>query len=110
MKNKALKVIRFTSLLLVILLFLPTFSLWAVEAPEVEAAETAAAEVQAQNESLSAALTASMEEESMLFRYVDRASFIEAGHIERVVEDEELNTYVFKNPDGSKTMYFLARM
>ncbi|MBQ8398860.1 MAG: hypothetical protein IJX08_02705, partial [Clostridia bacterium] len=64
MKNKALKVIRFTSLLLVILLFLPTFSLWAVEAPEGEAAETAA-EVQAQNESLSAALSASMEEESM---------------------------------------------
>ena len=34
MKNKALKVIRFTSLLLVLLLFLPTFSLWAVEAPK----------------------------------------------------------------------------
>ncbi len=107
MKNKVLKTIRFTSLLLVILLFLPTFSLWAVEAPEGEGVGTAA-EVQAQNESLSAALTASMEEESMLFRYVDRASFIEAGHIERVIEDEELNTYVFKNPDGSKTMYFLG--
>lgn len=36
MKNRVLKVIRFTSLLLVILLFLPTFSLWAVEAPAAE--------------------------------------------------------------------------
>ena len=42
MKNSVLKTIRFTSFLLVILLFLPSFSLWAVEAPAAEVQSTVA--------------------------------------------------------------------
>ena len=110
MKKSTNRFIRICTPVLCLLLLLPSFSLWAVaeEAQLTENRMSSQALESAEALDLQrAALVSDLDEESLIFNYVDRASFIEAGHVERVCEDEEPNTYVFKNADGSKTVYFL---
>ena len=110
MKKSTNRLIRFGTSILCLLLLLPSFSLWAVaqEAQNTENEISRQAIESAEALDLQrAALLSDLDEESLIFHYVDRASFIEAGHVERVPSDEEPNTYVFKNADGSKTVYFL---
>jgi|GEM_PF-2193973 len=39
--------------------------------------------------------------------YVDNETLDEAGHVARINEEEELNTYVFLNRDGTKSVYYM---
>lgn len=39
--------------------------------------------------------------------YVDNEMLDEAGHVARINEEEELNTYVFLNRDGTKSVYYM---
>ena len=39
--------------------------------------------------------------------YVDAEQFEEAGHVQRLHEEEELDTYVYLNADGSKSVYYM---
>lgn len=49
----------------------------------------------------------SIAEDSMILHYVDSAQFDDARHTMRLYELEDLNTYVFQNADGTRTVYFL---
>ena len=40
-------------------------------------------------------------------QYVDSAQFNAAGHTQRLTELEELNTYVFANADGTRSVYVM---
>ena len=110
MKKSTNRFIRICTPVLCLLLLLPSFSLWAV-AEEAQLTENGmswqALESAEALDLQRAELVSELDGESLIFNYVDRASFIKAGHVERVYEDEEPNTYVFKNADGSKTVYFL---
>ena len=39
--------------------------------------------------------------------YVDAEQFEESGHVQRLHEEEELDTYVYLNEDGSKSVYYM---
>ena len=39
--------------------------------------------------------------------YVDAEQFEEAGHVQRLYDEEELDTYVYLNADGSKSVYYM---
>lgn len=43
----------------------------------------------------------------MISKYVDAKDFNEASHIERLTKEEDLDTYVFLNSDGSKSIYYM---
>ena len=45
---------------------------------------------------------------SKVLDYVDKAEFESHKFVGRVLEDEELNSYVFQNEDGSRTAYFFS--
>ena len=45
--------------------------------------------------------------ESMILKYVDSSQFNEAKHTQRLTELEELNTYVFDNVDGTRSVYVM---
>lgn len=42
-----------------------------------------------------------------IFQHIDREEFETAGHTVRLEDLEELNTYVFQNSDGSRTVYYM---
>ena len=46
-------------------------------------------------------------EDSGIFRYVDEDTFRQANHVARLTEEETLNTYVFQNRDGTKSVYYM---
>lgn len=46
-------------------------------------------------------------EESMILRYVDGTQFDQANHVTRLTELEDLNTYVFANANGTRTVYYM---
>lgn len=46
-------------------------------------------------------------EGTKLLNYVDRTQFYSEKHVRRIEKDEKLNTYVFKNSDGTDTIYIL---
>ncbi len=46
-------------------------------------------------------------EGSSVLKYVDNAEFAKGNHIQRIKSEEDLNTYVFRNDDGSKSVYIL---
>lgn len=46
-------------------------------------------------------------EESMIPKYIDGSQFNAAGHIQRLTELEDLNTYVFANADGTRSVYIM---
>lgn len=45
---------------------------------------------------------------SQILKYVDANVFAANDHVARIPEEESLNTYVFRNEDGSKTVYYLS--
>ena len=42
-----------------------------------------------------------------IFKHLDKEHFINGKHISRLENEEKLNTYVFGNKDGSKTIYYM---
>mgnify|MGYP004654150515 CR=1 FL=1 len=46
-------------------------------------------------------------EESMILKYVDSSQFNVAKHVQRLTELEDLNTYVFANADGTRSIYMM---
>ncbi|MBP3387944.1 MAG: RICIN domain-containing protein [Clostridia bacterium] len=52
-------------------------------------------------------LVASLSTESKFFNYVDKTQFEQANHVLRLKQEETLNTFVFLNRDGSKSVYFM---
>ncbi|MBO5322853.1 MAG: DNRLRE domain-containing protein [Oscillospiraceae bacterium] len=46
-------------------------------------------------------------EESMILEYIDSAQFNAAQHTQRLTELEDLNTYVFANADGTRSVYMM---
>ena len=46
-------------------------------------------------------------EDSGIFQYIDKEAFLSEKHIARLTEEETLNTYVFQNQDGTKSIYYL---
>lgn len=46
-------------------------------------------------------------EESKILQYVDSTQFNAAGHTQRLTALEELNTYVFANADGTRSVYVM---
>ena len=47
------------------------------------------------------------EEDDVIFKHLDKENFKNGKHISRLENEEKLNTYVFKNEDGSKTVYYM---
>lgn len=47
-------------------------------------------------------------DESGILQYIDQAEFFAAKHVERIKDQEELNTYVFLNEDGTRSLYYMA--
>lgn len=45
--------------------------------------------------------------ESMILKYIDTSLFNLAGHTQRLKELEDLNTYVFANADGTRSIYMM---
>ncbi len=45
--------------------------------------------------------------ECMISEYVHAKDFNEASHVSRLVDEETLDTYVFLNSDGSKSVYYM---
>ena len=50
----------------------------------------------------------SLDEESNLFSFVDKNDLMKAGHISRLKDNEEMNTYSFRNTDNTITTYYLG--
>ena len=46
-------------------------------------------------------------EESMILKYIDSSQFNAAKHVQRLTELEDLNTYVFANADGTRSIYMM---
>lgn len=47
------------------------------------------------------------EEDDVIFKHLDKENFKNGKHISRLENEEKLNTYVFKNEDGSQTVYYM---
>jgi len=45
--------------------------------------------------------------DSPVLKYVNQESFNKKGHVKRLKDEEELNTFMFENEDGTKTMYMM---
>lgn len=45
--------------------------------------------------------------ESMILKYIDSSQFNAAQHVQRLTELEDLNTYVFANADGTRSIYMM---
>ena len=45
--------------------------------------------------------------DSMILKYVDSSQFNAAKHVQRLIEQEDLNTYVFANADGTRSIYMM---
>lgn len=90
------------ALLLILCLVLPMVPVRAAEAaPAVTAPEVSAPEAS------EAPGVLEMESDWKILRYVDPEDFYARGHIARFETEETLSSYVFLNPDGSKTVYYM---
>ncbi len=49
----------------------------------------------------------SIAKESMILKYVDSSQFNAAKHTQRLADLEDLNTYVFANADGTRSIYLM---
>lgn len=47
------------------------------------------------------------EDDDVIFKHLDKENFKNGKHISRLEHEEKLNTYVFGNEDGSKTVYYM---
>lgn len=101
---------RWFSLLIVLCLLatiFPRISVKAIDNWEDNKSVSSAPTVQ---ENLNAEIeqpTQLLEADSQLLRYVDELSFRKRNHVRRLVEEEDLSTYVFLNQDGSRTVYYM---
>ena len=62
-----------------------------------------------QNNVLSSAQTDDLTKDSQILDYVDPEQFYSAEHIARLPGEETLDSYVFLNSDGSKSIYYMGR-
>lgn len=53
-------------------------------------------------------LQLSLKEESKIFDYIDETAFLEAKHIQRMNDLEDMHTYVFKNADDTCSVYYIS--
>ena len=109
-----MKTRKFTALLLVICLLLTAvpYSAPAVYATEDEHLAQEQPQEQTQTKLIDAPLLAEGTDlptraNSNFFKYVDEAVFEAGNHVARIPEEETLSTYVFRNNDGTKTVYYL---
>jgi len=112
MKNKNLK--RLCAILLV-LAFLFGF-IGNTIGVQTSALETSNAQAAVTNERFKTTedLVASLQEDlktldCLVLKHVDNNAFAKAGHIARLKTEEDLDTYVFENTDGSKTVYYMGK-
>ena len=110
-----MKTRKFTALLLVLCLLLTAVPYSApVRAAEEEhlAQEQTQTQTETQEQTqvtseTAAETTTAPLAEGIFFQFVDQAVFQANGHVARVPEEETLSTYVFRNSDGTKTVYYL---
>ena len=105
-----MKTRKFTALLLVLCLLLTATPYSApVHAVEEEhlAQEQAQTETQIETETAVEEAALAPLAEGIFFQFVDQAVFQANGHVARIPEEETLSTYVFRNSDGTKTVYYL---
>ncbi len=50
---------------------------------------------------------AQLADNSNISQFVDMEQFTQADHVARLCDEEKLNTYVFRNRDGSKSVYYM---
>lgn len=102
---------RFISFLLVVSILLSTLYLPAGATQTTAPRETGSAvstvseDVFAATE-LAAGISVDFENEAIL-QYVDQEAFRTSNHIRRLPEEETLDTYVYLNQDGTKSVYFM---
>ena len=110
-----MKTRKFTALLLVLCLLL-TATPYSAPVRAVEEEHLAQEQTQTQEETqeqtqvtneTAAETTTAPLAEGIFFQFVDQAAFQANGHVARVPEEETLSTYVFRNSDGTKTVYYL---
>lgn len=102
---------RFISFLLVVSILLSTLYLPAgatqTAAPaEMSSAVSSVSEDVMASVELSAGVPVDFENEAIL-QYVDQDVFRASNHIKRLPEEETLDTYVYLNQDGTKSVYFM---
>lgn len=104
---------RFLSLFLALVFVISAFSLPALaEEPEGYAEQQEVVEIQDEvlTEDEFYEGTGSLEyafDGTFVRDYVDNEVLDEAGHVARIPEEEELDTYVFLNRDGTKSVYYM---
>jgi len=83
---------------------------------QTSALETSNAQAAVTNERFKTTedLVASLQEDlktldCLVLKHVDNNAFAKAGHIARLKTEEDLDTYVFENTDGSKTVYYMGK-
>ena len=106
-----MKIKRLLSLFLSIALVIGCTGQWTVRAEEAEApalnptltqSTGTATAVPVENETVET-------EDRPFLGYIDETQFLSADHAVRLPEEEQLDTYVFLNRDGTKTVYHMGR-
>ena len=75
-------------------------------------APATAQQVQEENAAPSVAETSqkeSLTEDSKILDYVDSEQFLQADHVARLPQEETLDSYVFLNQDGTRSVYYMGR-
>ncbi len=100
-----------TAFLMLIAVVIPSFAL-PTFATEIEQTSTPSASIYTPSDSLAFDPTILEAEqitsENIIFRNIDWETFSQNSHSHRLVSEEDLNTYVFKNQNGSKTVYYMG--
>lgn len=114
-EEKTIRVKRWISTLLALALILGCVGLMPVQAAsdEVTNMDLLPSQTVDSDEAISAEYTLEEElaqlcEDSGIFRYIDKDNFLQLEHVARLTEEETLNTYVFQNQDGTKSVYYMG--
>ena len=99
------KFYSFVSMFLVICMVMSSIPVYAITEPE---SKLDAPETNAENKETITNPEFNAASSSKVLDYVDRAEFESHKFVGRVTEEEELNSYVFQNEDGSRTAYFFS--
>ena len=94
------------SLILVISMLLPSGMFYFSNAEEI--VEPIIEQQTADYKELTEELVENLKNDSKIFDYIDEEEFTNQGHIARLYELEEDNSYAFKNADSTRSIYFLA--
>ena len=78
-----------------------------VAAPESVTTQITDSEISLSPEIAQETELAQLCEDNGIFQYIDKDAFLSEKHIARLTEEEALNTYVFQNQDGTKSIYYL---